>query len=429
MPSFRSRFAVPVLALAFAAPVLAQTMSGQVKAAFDAAYGHMQKGRVARAIAKYEEALKLAPNSRDVLLEYVVALRKGSRFQQSVKAGWRLLEVDPGYVPSWGNVGNTFLAAGAWDAAGFVFDKAANLTKDKAWGAQNLLNLGFAQCGAGDVKGGMKVFQRAGKVDPKNLLVAIDLAGAQAMLGEKDQALATLKTTIAQLGKQSDARSKTAKPYAEAMVATIEQGKPVFPAESATYTQTLPAEFLKQPEKGKAAALQTTAEVEHQVRGIGDAVFTLRTPEPWALAIEGKGSAEESKSMLTLTLTPPAAVPADLMISLFGKAQEKSKVRAFVDRMGHVLLVTAVEKDVEVKELTGTNVWGYWYSLQDKTRLGQEPEEGKYAFMTQGVVVLGEMMFTFTMLTQDVEEKTLAPMFAVVQSMAVKEPGSPKGGS
>lgn len=422
MPSLRSRFAVPSLALALTVPAVGQTMSPPVKAAFDQAYAQLQKGHVAPAIAKYEEALKIAPNSRDVLLEYVVALRKGCRFQQSAKAGWRLLEVDPAYVPSWGNLGNTFLAAGEWDAAFLVFDKAAGLTKDKAWGAQNLLNLGHAQCTAGDAKGGLKAFQRAAKIDPKNGLTMVDTAAAQALLGDKAQAIAGLKAAIVQLSKQSDARSKATRAYAELMQGALEQGRPPFPDERSTYVQVLPAAFARQPEKGKAAALEPTAEVEHLLRA-DDKQFVLRAPEAWTLVVDGKGSQETSKTPMTLTFAPPAPARVEMLVTLFGKAVAKEKAKAFIDRLGHVQLATAVEKDVEVKELTAPNAWGYWFRLQDKSLAGREPQEGEYRFATQGLLVVGESMFNFTMLTDDDDEKTMAPLFTVLQGLAVRASG------
>ena len=112
LPTRRRALALTAgFAAASALPASAQALPPKAQESFDAAFRLNLQGRIGDAIVKYEEALALAPKSKEVMLEYVVALRRASRFQRSVKAGWQLLEIDGSNPAAWTNLGNTFLAA------------------------------------------------------------------------------------------------------------------------------------------------------------------------------------------------------------------------------------------------------------------------------------------------------------------------------
>jgi len=61
----------------------------------------------------------------------------------------------------------------------------------------------------------------------------------------------------------------------------------------------------------------------------------------------------------------------------------------------------AVEKNINVKELTGSNI-GYYFSATDKA-----PKPGEYKYMSQGAVGINEIMGTFTILTNSPDSKVV----------------------
>lgn len=414
-----ARRLLPVLLLALAAPSPAQSLPPKAQESFDQAFGLMQRGKVAGAIAKYEEALAIAPLSKELLLEYVVALRKGCRYQQSAKAGWQLLEVDPSNAAAWGNLGNTFLAAEEWEGAALAFDKVTTLGKDKAQAVQNLLNLGHVQCEAGDPAGALKVFAKAAKLDPKNGLTLVDTAIAQSRLGNKKAAVDNAHAALALLAKQNDARGQTAKQYAEAVLKQLEADAPI-PSERPPYRQALPKAFAKQPPKGKAAALEVGKDVMHVVQ-VGKArLASLAAPETWTLLLETPDRRSEEALLATLSFVPPPGARFQALLSFIDADKSIEQVKQEVEFAGTLLLPSSVERTLDVRELTSATVHGHYFSVQDKSLVGKEPPEGQFPFCTQGVLRVGDVSCTFTLLTFDREPSTMTPLLALLQGLAVK---------
>ena len=72
--------------------------------------------------------------------------------------------------------------------------------------------------------------------------------------------------------------------------------------------------------------------------------------------------------------------------------QLKEEVRRGTDK----LLKQAVEKEARIDELRGAQVLGYHYSLTDRA-----PKQGEYKYMTQGMLLSGELLTIFTILYHD----------------------------
>jgi tetratricopeptide (TPR) repeat protein len=416
-----ARWLAAVLLLVLAVPASAQALPPKAQESYDLGFRLMLQGKVAQAIAKYEEALVVAPKSKVVLLEYVVALRKGSRFQQSAKAGWQLLEVDASNAAAWGNLGNTFLAAEEWEGAAFAFDRATTLDKDKAHAVQNLLNLGHAQCDAGDPAGALKVFAKAAKVDPKNALTLIDTAIAHSRLGNKQAAMDSMKAAFALLAKQNDARAEATKRYAEVVQKRVEAEEPIRSTRPA-YRQALPKSLAKQPAKGKAAALPIETQSVHTVDVGEGRLASLTAPENWTLQVELPPDGTAGTERGTLVFTAPPGARFQMLISLLGADKTLEQIKEQVEVAWMLLQFNSKEKQTkpELRELTSETLQGYYFSEQDKKLIGKEPAEGDYPFCTQGVARVGGISCTFTLLTFDLEDATLTPLFATLKGLAVK---------
>lgn len=415
-----ARSLVPILLLALAVPAAAQALPPKAQESFDAAFRLNLQGKIGDAIAKYEDALAIAPKSKEVLLEYVVALRKASRFQRSVRAGWQLLEIDGSNPAAWTNLGNTFLAAEAWESAEFTFDKAATYSKDKAFSVQNLLNLGYAQCDAGDPEGALRVFGKALKLDPKNGATHIDIGIAHARLGHKQEALDSVKAGLALVAKQTDSRAQTAKRLGELVLKRLEADEPVRTGRP-IYRQSLPEALAKQPAKGKAAALEVEEQCAHAVDLGKGRLASLTALERWTLQVEPAFREPTSSEPVTLTFSPPPGTRFQFLISLIDEDKSLEKLKEEAELAGLMIQLQAGKKaeKVELHELTSPTVQGYYFSDEDEKLRGKEPAEGDFPFVTQGVARVGGISCTFTMLTFNIEEATLAPLFATLKGLTV----------
>lgn len=415
-----ARMFLPILLLALAAPASAQALPPKAQESFDAAFRLNLQGRIGDAIAKYEDALAIAPKSKEVLLEYVVALRKASRLQRSVKAGWQLLELDGSNPAAWTNLGNTFLAAEAWESAEFTFDKAATYSKDKAFSVQNLLNLGYAQCDAGDPEGALRVFSKALKLDPKNGATHIDIGIAHSRLGHKQEALDSVKAGLALVAKQTDSRAQNAKRLGELVLKRLEADEPVRTGRP-IYRQKLPDSLAKQPAKGKAAALEIEKQTAHAVDLGEGRLASLTSVESWTLQVEPEHRESTSSEQVTFTFSPPPGARFTLLISLEKKDKSLERIKDELELAGMMILLQAGKKvdKVDLHEVTSPTLQGYFFQDEDESLRGKQPAEGDFPFLTQGLARVGDFSCTFTMLTFDIEEATLAPLFETLKSLAV----------
>ena len=71
-------------------------------------------------------------------------------------------------------------------------------------------------------------------------------------------------------------------------------------------------------------------------------------------------------------------------------------MRAEVQQTAQQAQSQAVEAHIEVKELMGTSAKGYYFFATDRA-----PKPGEYKYMTQGILPVGELVVTFTVLTND----------------------------
>jgi hypothetical protein len=71
----------------------------------------------------------------------------------------------------------------------------------------------------------------------------------------------------------------------------------------------------------------------------------------------------------------------------------------------------AVETTIEVRELQGAAARGYYFSATDRA-----PQPGEYKFLTQGMLRVGSLLVTFTILTNDGQAGIVADALAMMRS-------------
>lgn len=86
--------------------------------------------------------------------------------------------------------------------------------------------------------------------------------------------------------------------------------------------------------------------------------------------------------------------------------QLKQEVRKSADEAR----AQAVERTIEIKELKGEAVSGYYFSATDRA-----PKPGEFKYMTQGMLRTGKLMLIFTVLTNDGQTRIVDDALAMLK--------------
>jgi hypothetical protein len=130
----------------------------------------------------------------------------------------------------------------------------------------------------------------------------------------------------------------------------------------------------------------------------GRGALQLDVPRDWRAISK---SLTEPASVL-LRIRPAAGEAFLVQVTTVWLEPEKmasntpEKLRADVRRIADKLLSQAVEKEAVIEELRGEQALGYHYSLTDRA-----PKPGEHKYLTQGMLVTGELLTIFTILYHD----------------------------
>ena len=119
----------------------------------------------------------------------------------------------------------------------------------------------------------------------------------------------------------------------------------------------------------------------------------------------------------TITLQPRTGSPFDILISpiVFQDNDTSSlsakDIRRRVQAGINVIRNRAIEKEVEIKELNGSTGPGYYYTVTDRA-----PKSGEYKYMTSGIVRVGNLAVSFTVLTNDGQQKVIDQALAILRN-------------
>ena len=93
------------------------------------------------------------------------------------------------------------------------------------------------------------------------------------------------------------------------------------------------------------------------------------------------------------------------------------QIRDSVQRVADQMKTQAVEKELPLVELKGASGPGYYFSATDKA-----PAPSEFKYLTQGMLLVGELAVTFSILTNDGQEKVREDALAMLSSAAQKRP-------
>jgi hypothetical protein len=114
----------------------------------------------------------------------------------------------------------------------------------------------------------------------------------------------------------------------------------------------------------------------------------------------------ESGTPPTIAFTPRAGPPFQAFVTPIWRPRPEvpvasaEQIRQSVQRAAEQVQPRAAESSLPVDELSGAKGPGYYFSATDKA---PKPEEFKY--LTQGMLLVGELAVTFSILTNDGQEK------------------------
>ena len=93
------------------------------------------------------------------------------------------------------------------------------------------------------------------------------------------------------------------------------------------------------------------------------------------------------------------------------------QIRDSVQRVAEQMKTQAVEKELPVVEFEGATGPGYYFSATDKA-----PAPNEFKYLTQGMLLVGELAVTFSILTNDGQEKVRDEALAMLKAATQTRP-------
>ncbi len=116
----------------------------------------------------------------------------------------------------------------------------------------------------------------------------------------------------------------------------------------------------------------------------------------------------------TIFLTPtPDNASLALISPIWGvkkEALQEEAIRESVQRSAEKAKSQSVEKTLKPVGLQGASGKGFYFFSTDKA-----PKPGEWKYMTQGVLVVGELMVTFTILTNDKQSEVIKETLTILK--------------
>ncbi len=148
--------------------------------------------------------------------------------------------------------------------------------------------------------------------------------------------------------------------------------------------------------------------------------FVIPVPADW----KGQMSQPANRTPPTITFTAASGRPFHVLMTTIwpatrdGQPQSRDQLRATVQRAVDGAKTQAVEKELRVVEFQGRSGPGFYFSATDRA-----PKPDEYKFLTQGVVRVGELSVTFTILTNDGQDEIVKQALDALKG-ATQEPAA-----
>jgi hypothetical protein len=169
-----------------------------------------------------------------------------------------------------------------------------------------------------------------------------------------------------------------------------------------------------------AAATVIAAEGEKKVFALPDnSKLELSIPAGWKDEVKANQApkANQGSAPSTVALTPREGAPFQVHVTPVARQQHGAsadtaiQMRHNVQQGADKVKPTAMEHYLAVEQLTGAPGPGYYFSATDR-----EPKPGEFKYLTQGMLLVGDVVVAFSILTNDAQEKVRDQALAMLKS-------------
>lgn len=161
---------------------------------------------------------------------------------------------------------------------------------------------------------------------------------------------------------------------------------------------------------GCGAAL---AAVPHAFALPDHGTLTMVVPDGWKDAV----TQPPNRLPPTISLTPASGTAFEVRVTAFwpmgpsAETTDETTLRARVSAAAKSAESQSVEHPLTIKELSGANGRGYYFSATDRA-----PNPGEYKFMMQGMIRTGDIALAFTVLTNDGQDAVLKAVLEMLRT-------------
>ena len=119
----------------------------------------------------------------------------------------------------------------------------------------------------------------------------------------------------------------------------------------------------------------------------------------------------------SIALTPREGAPFQVSVTPVARqkpgasADTAIRMRHSVQQSADKVKPSAIEQYLPVEPLTGAPGPGYYFSATDR-----EPKPGEFKYLTQGMLLVGDVVVGFSILTNDAQEKVRDQALAMLKS-------------
>ena len=149
-----------------------------------------------------------------------------------------------------------------------------------------------------------------------------------------------------------------------------------------------------------AAIAQTSAISERRFTLPDHGSFVIQVPRDWKDQLR-----RSPRGSPTILFSPGSGKPFQVLITTIWPATKdrpphsRDQLRAIVERAAQGAKSQAVESELRIVEFQGRSGPGFYFSATDRA-----PKPGEFKFMTQGILRVGELSVSFTILTNEGQE-------------------------
>jgi hypothetical protein len=373
-------------------------------------------------ILRLESEVARRPSDGVAWQDLSIALRKVNRLQEAARAGWRALELGPGWE-AWTTLGNVFLKAGNATAALDAYEKGAQTAPDHDFVARNFLNVGYRAWGFANYGTAEKAYRRAAAASDDNPTVHYDLANLYASTGRRDEANVEARRAIAlidaiPIAKLPTEESRSQLTVMRALLNDVLAGGPVFLPPPVESGQVLPPRFTAQPPPGQAESLKIDPMTMRMYPLDADQMFSLTVPSDWVETMtSGQGRTE-----LRLAARGPLR-PFVLLITATAAATDFVP-RAAAERAAATVKGSPGSRVEPLQPVVLRDGEAYSFWANDPGTRPNDPDN--YPFLAQLTGRFGGVAISATMLLADdsPQSRQILPLLAgMISTNLLKHPG------